>query len=647
MITPQYEIKVALLGYVSVGKTTVLNALLREKFSEVSMRRTTAGINFFRIVSHGSNVTGTEQQQQQWLALPDEEAQTAESVLREIEASNQVLREANRVEEKVFTIELDKDLCQMREDTSLVIVDIPGINEANRKTIFKDYAKDKWDTFDCVIVVMDARQGVNTSEQVELLEFVKQNLHERKNLPVIILGNKVDDPDSEELGVLVRELSEEISKVFEVGDMERSLEAVLQASKESRRSSDHSKLPVFIPTSASHAFFYRTASLMSFENFNKFDRDLIDQIGREEIGRFKWKKMTEPEQYKEVFKAVSEREKYEERLAATNFDKFLAVLTYFVGGTDVQLELLKKQIDTALKNLEWGPDLFPKLRSIYDSSIAFKQDVAPMKKAFWNIYEKCKESALNDFATSLNIEKLQEPLDALTRYSSMVGSWGLQDEKARISKQAKILVHRQLGIVVTKHNDFDVNEWEKSVHNGNSHVFTCPYCNRTPDGTVVAPIRLTWKALSPYDWRTIFESLLLLSFNRHFCENFGQEKILLELLKFEQMKKTCALSQQDLDCYEYERCSCPFCSNGSSRNRMYQRCTHCKRDAHFKTKALSGCYRAAVKMKLGKGKLSPVDKPEYSFMFQIDTPESLADPKHFGHVAWKCCKLIASLETSA
>ena len=78
IITKPLEIKVALLGYVSVGKSTILNALFQDKYAgasmessvatrettnvskrlilvsahiaEVSMRRTTAGINFFRIV---------------------------------------------------------------------------------------------------------------------------------------------------------------------------------------------------------------------------------------------------------------------------------------------------------------------------------------------------------------------------------------------------------------------------------------------------------------------------------------------------------------------------------------------------------------------------------------------------------------------
>jgi GTPase SAR1 family protein len=51
LTTDKFEIRVALVGYVSVGKTTVLNAIFRDKFSEVAQKRTTAGINFFRIIN--------------------------------------------------------------------------------------------------------------------------------------------------------------------------------------------------------------------------------------------------------------------------------------------------------------------------------------------------------------------------------------------------------------------------------------------------------------------------------------------------------------------------------------------------------------------------------------------------------------------
>jgi ribosome biogenesis GTPase A len=54
-----FQIRVALVGYVSVGKSTVINALLGDKYSEVNMRRTTAGVNYFR-VSQKASTTAVE-----------------------------------------------------------------------------------------------------------------------------------------------------------------------------------------------------------------------------------------------------------------------------------------------------------------------------------------------------------------------------------------------------------------------------------------------------------------------------------------------------------------------------------------------------------------------------------------------------------
>jgi GTPase SAR1 family protein len=45
----KFDIKVALIGYISVGKTTVLNALLRDKYGEVAMGRATASVNHYAV----------------------------------------------------------------------------------------------------------------------------------------------------------------------------------------------------------------------------------------------------------------------------------------------------------------------------------------------------------------------------------------------------------------------------------------------------------------------------------------------------------------------------------------------------------------------------------------------------------------------
>lgn len=56
---------------------------------------------------------------------------SAKESLAEVTADNANLRNANYVEERSFDIESDQHLINnMRDDTRLVIVDIPGVNEA-------------------------------------------------------------------------------------------------------------------------------------------------------------------------------------------------------------------------------------------------------------------------------------------------------------------------------------------------------------------------------------------------------------------------------------------------------------------------------------------------------------------------------------
>jgi GTPase SAR1 family protein len=226
-IDPTYEIKVAVLGYVSVGKTTVLNALLRDKYGEVAMRRTTAAINYFRISTsspaptspNSTNTDGTAQSlldaRTAWTVVPTEEPRPAQATLAQITADNERLRNATDpvtvVEEVWFDIELDQPLLPelpnyaMRTDTKLVLVDIPGLNEAGSSSKYKDHVDRIWHTFDVLLLVMDGRQGVNTEEQVELLRFARDHQQQTKNIPVIVLSNKIDDPNATEQRLLTME----------------------------------------------------------------------------------------------------------------------------------------------------------------------------------------------------------------------------------------------------------------------------------------------------------------------------------------------------------------------------------------------------------------------------------------------------------
>jgi predicted GTPase len=169
-VSKPFDLNVAIIGNVSAGKSTLLNALLRAKYSEVAMKRTTAGVNYFRLHKKPPDVKLEE------LASTSDESvdgvettKTPSSTLQEISSDNEVLREKDVIQEKYFDVEMEENICSdMHDEIRLVLVDTPGINEAQTGSKCKDYLISKWRTFDCVIVVMDGKQGVNTDDQLTI-----------------------------------------------------------------------------------------------------------------------------------------------------------------------------------------------------------------------------------------------------------------------------------------------------------------------------------------------------------------------------------------------------------------------------------------------------------------------------------------------
>jgi orotate phosphoribosyltransferase-like protein len=81
------------------------------------------------------------------------------------------------------------ELCSMRKDTKLVVVDIPESMRRARDKYMK-HVKEKWATFDCVVVVMDGKQGVNSEEQVNLLNLVKESM-DTKEVPTLSCATRL------------------------------------------------------------------------------------------------------------------------------------------------------------------------------------------------------------------------------------------------------------------------------------------------------------------------------------------------------------------------------------------------------------------------------------------------------------------------
>ena len=422
-----FEIKVALLGYVSVGKTTVLNALFQEQFSEVSRCRTTAAVNHFRVSSDVSNESKAKNSHTSSDGDDDvggDNIKSSSQTLHQTTVDNNLLREQNLVQETTFDIKLDQDLFEMRHDTRLTVVDIPGINEAHTCAKYMEYVNESWDSFDCIVIVMDALQGVNTEEQVKLLQLVKINLTKFRDVPVIVLCNKVDDPDKKEIKELVNEVRAEVERVFDVGDREKALEHLLltsETSDDKLRPKDATppKLsPAFIPISAGNAFLYRAASRLSFDKFRLFNEDFVDEIGREEFGRFKWKRFSLDEKYEQIYNIVNDPTQYEERIAVSNFDKFLNVLNYFIGGENNQTNIIQAQMDLTLGKISSQCCISDEINKIFDCCEVLNKPTKHLEDRFWILYSECEADALNKLMYSPeNICCVHKPMNELINFA--------------------------------------------------------------------------------------------------------------------------------------------------------------------------------------------------------------------------------------
>jgi GTPase SAR1 family protein len=526
---------------ISVGKSTVLNALLGDMFSQVALKRTTAGVNFFRIIQpteHEGDVLAEPNPEEEWSTIGDDKkCQEADAVHNQISNDNQELRFCDTVAEKTFDIRIRYPICKMRNDTQLVLIDIPGINEAESSKKYKDYVESNWKTFDCVVVVMDAIQGVSTDEQVELLEFVRHNNRESKDVPIIVLGNKMDDLNDEDTIYQIKETCSKIIEIF--GGIDEANRA-------------------FIPLSAKNAFTYMKAGSVDLEQLHdpKY-LDLVNKIGFDEYGR-KWSRMELKDKIEAVSEILRDPSELHERLAGTNFNGFLTILSNFIGGSMKQQDILAKQIEVELQGIRRG-SLGEK--AISESiSKAFKRcksigrtDIDGLKEAFWEPYRNCENKAFQGLKERVNPTTMVRPFIELEKYHELASVLEWTEESLRAIDAMKKLLYQQLSFLSKELEAWNFESYCRSTggvaernkecssrcncygpkklrYESNSEsnsYFVCGMAGMKWEDGWKTPSLVQWGNLSPLEWIVILESLSLVWNQSRFIEDFGPEKVKL------------------------------------------------------------------------------------------------------------------------
>jgi len=377
--------------------------------------------------------------------------------------------------------------------------------------------------------------------------------------------------------------------------------------------------------------------------------------------------MSLEEKYNVIHAAVSDLSAYQQRLGATNFDSFLRVLVNFVGGVDTQTNILKKQVDIATKKMRGTKSGIPsQLRAIYERSKVLGKPTDHLKSEFWAFFQLIEKDAFASFEGEMSLVGLHHCMDELIDYASDENSvlhteesgTGEKEEIEKVLVTMMELIKHQYRIIlqqrsrwqirsssfvntdiievtqrsndgspyrIMRNNPFGGNYQSSQILDPTSGVHgptdSNPFYWRNENANVLGPSygsldqwtnivsgkvvksmknpdlpRPTWSNLSPDDWMTIVNSFSVLMYEKHFAENFGPEWNELDMMKTE---ITLLLASD-------------------------------ARSMQIRKDYLSGAFV--------KGIFTPKDKTKYSLVRQIELPESLANPEHWAHLAWKYCQ---------
>lgn len=261
-------INLAILGPVSAGKSTLLNALCSNTFSDMKRKKTTMLPQIYNISYSGPY------DEYDNILIKNRDSNDKILKLREYGEFN--------VEKDLITLHhiikpISDFITLPDKNTTYSILDMPGLN-CGGDDLYYDYIKKVSKNIDVYIVVFDINSGVNTSDEVQILKLVNDEIKKNNHGYLHVIMNKCDD------------ISIDDNKNINLGDDEldelytRSIETIKRHCKDI--------IDVSItPLCSSKLYIYRGVK----NNISSLDEKQLDNIIKEERGKSELKKLNTKE----------------------------------------------------------------------------------------------------------------------------------------------------------------------------------------------------------------------------------------------------------------------------------------------------------------------------------------------------------------
>ena len=178
------NIHIAILGPVSAGKSTLLNALFANTFSDMKRKKTTMLPQIYQTTYNTKEIDNPE------------------TILQKNRNSNDnilTLRETGQYNDSFFTeiqykVSKISDFIELPDDDATYsILDMPGLNcSGDGNKIYYDYLARNSHKIDIYVLVFDVNSALNTTDEENILKEVNKYIEKNKHGYVHILINKCE-----------------------------------------------------------------------------------------------------------------------------------------------------------------------------------------------------------------------------------------------------------------------------------------------------------------------------------------------------------------------------------------------------------------------------------------------------------------------
>lgn len=307
---PIDNVNMCILGCVSAGKSTILNAMFCQDFSESKIKRTTMIPTAF-VETRNSKICHSQPDISQHISEVNKQ-------IIEITEKGQLLNLEQFGNHMIFNV--DKLDIKISKDFNVTIFDIPGLNDARTKEQYFNYLRTNFHLFNVVIFVVNIESGLNTSDEMDILNLIAEHIQVQtklgKKIKMITIANKADEMQLNERTGFPEIVSEELKEMYN--------QINLTISQVFKKKQIESHLIGTVPICGIDAHLFRMVkSLGSKYNLTPSQ---IQRIGTSEMGtRFRTK--SPQEQRNIVNKVLSDQSFIDEMIKLSGFERIDCLLS--------------------------------------------------------------------------------------------------------------------------------------------------------------------------------------------------------------------------------------------------------------------------------------------------------------------------------